>query len=769
MKRTVALLGNPNSGKTTLFNRLTGSRRQVGNWPGVTVEKVEGFYTYDNCVIHVVDLPGTYSLDVYDKSISIDESIARDFIASQEADLIVNIINASQLERNLYLTSQILDSKTPVILVLNMMDVAVGDGIVIDTQLLSSIFNCTVCTIVAKSDRDVHDLKKQINIDILQGNKTSKPLLLGDSIERAINNVQKTFINNDDQNCSRLLSIGMLSGSIAIDTLNDKKNREFVLEEQRQLVTVLREDVDILVANARYESIGQVVSQVEHKTPSGNTQKKWTERIDRIVLDRFLGIPIFFGVMYLMFLFSVSFGRVFTNFFEAIAGVFFIDSISYGLSYFEELLWLKTLAMGIGVGIQTIASFIPIIACLFLFLSILEDSGYMVRAAFVMDRFLKKVGLSGKALVPLIVGFGCNVPAIMATRTLEDEQSRMLTIAMVPFMSCGARLPVYAVFSLVFFPTTGHNVAFVLYCTGILAALFTGLIVRKFILQGDCMPMLMELPGYHMPSFQNICSCTWGKLKGFVLRAGKVIVVVVMLLHVMNSISTDGSFNISDPGSSLLSTVGRMLTPVFKPMGISEENWPATVGIITGIMAKEVVVGTLNSLYQTMLVKPDGTGEISDIQFDFWHKIFVAFDTISYNVKRFWHNTISMFSISSPVFDLKQTVEEEGFVADNFSVMRAMFPNKASVIAYLLLILLYTPCVSALGAIYRETNLIWMLFISGWTFVLGYGTAVLYYQIAVFSERPGESALWICFIILLIVAMIWQMKRLGNKVLMVSS
>ena len=333
-------------------------------------------------------------------------------------------------------------------------------------------------------------------------------------------------------------------------------------------------------------------------TRTGEVGRNLSDRIDRVVLNRVLGIPIFLAVMYAMFMLTINVGGAFIDFFDILFGTILVDGFGALLGRLGSPDWLTALlADGVGGGIQTVATFIPIIGCLFLCLSALEDSGYMARAAFVMDRFMRTIGLPGKSFVPLIVGFGCNVPAIMAARTLENQRDRTMTIVMAPFMSCGARLPVYALFAAAFFPVGGQNLVFGLYLVGIGAAVLTGLVLKRTLLQGETSPFIMELPPYHLPAIGNVMIRTWDRLKGFVLRAGRVIVGVVVVIAFLNSWGSDGSFGNQDSDKSVLASIGRAMVPVFQPMGIDEDNWPATVGIFTGLLAKEAVVGTLDALY----------------------------------------------------------------------------------------------------------------------------------------------------------------------------
>jgi len=396
---------------------------------------------------------------------------------------------------------------------------------------------------------------------------------------------------------------------------------------------------------------------------------------------------------------------------------------------------------GLGGGVQVVATFIPIIGFLFVFLSALEDSGYMSRAAFVMDRFMIMIGLPGKSFVPMIVGFGCNVPAIMATRTLDNQSDRILTNLMNPFMSCGARLPVYALFAAAFFPVGGQNLVFGLYLFGIVVAVMTGLIMRYTMFKGEVTPFIMEVPAYHMPTLSSIYTKTWERLKTFIFNAGKVIVPMVLVLNFLNALGTDGSFGQENTQKSVLSEIGRALTPAFAPMGISEDNWPATVGIFTGVLAKEAVVGTLNALYSQM-----GSADESSQQseFDLLQALLDACATIPQNLTLVAENLLDPLGINiGDVSTLEAAATEQQVTTGTYQAMQASFDGQAGAFAYLLFILLYAPCVAATTAIYRETSSSWAVFVVLWTTGLAYMTATLFYQIIRYSQHPVYSMQWI--------------------------
>jgi len=484
---------------------------------------------------------------------------------------------------------------------------------------------------------------------------------------------------------------------------------------------------------AKYEVISGAVGKTRTCTEA---KKSRGESIDRIVLDRFLGIPIFLFVMYLLFAVVINIGGSFIDFFDILFGAVFVDGFGMLLSGWGAPSWLVAiLANGIGAGIQTVATFVPIMFAMFFMLSILEDSGYMARAAFVMDRALRSIGLPGKAFIPMIVGFGCSVPAIMATRTLENKRDRYLTVFMVPFMSCGARLPVYALFGAAFFGAASGLVVLSLYLVGIVLAVGTGFLLKNTLFRGEPAPFVMELPAYHAPRIGSLVKHSLLRLNSFVGRAGRVIVLVVALLGVLNSIGTDGSFGNEDSGKSILAAVGKSITPVFSPMGLREENWPATVGIFTGLFAKEAVVGTLNGLYGQM----SASGETEE-----WSLQGEALATVMSIPEAFAGladtllDPMGLSIISGDEQAVAEDIEAESGI---FRSLRDSFGNdREAAYAYLLFILIYFPCIAALGALVREIGPLFGWISVTYLTVLAWITATLYYQIA-----RGGQLFWILF------------------------
>lgn len=747
---TVALAGNPNCGKTALFNILTGIHQRTGNWPGVTVERKEGECHIGGRHVTMVDLPGIYSLDAD----SLDERVSRDYLLAGESDLIINVVDASNLERNLYFTVQLLEMGVPMVVALNMMDVARRREIEIDPQLLSERLGCPVVPIVAVTGEGMESLSTIVGGNGLDAGIQIKPRY-DDQVEECLAKIVN-MLATDDENGGRWLAVKALEGDeFALKRIGEAE-RARVAEMRQSLQDQHRMDADLYLADQRFGVAHELARQAVRK--QGVLDKSRSDRIDTIALHRWWGIPIFLAAMYLMFVFTINIGGAFIDFFDGVAGAFFVDGLGELMTGWGLPQWLVViLANGLGGGVQVVATFVPIITALYLFLSALEDSGYMARAAFVMDRAMRAIGLPGKAFVPLIVGFGCNVPAIMATRTLEDERERRLTILMNPFMSCGARLPVYVLFAAAFFPDNGQNLVFLLYLLGILVAVLSGFIMKKTLLAGVGGDFLMEMPRYHMPRLRSVLLRTWDRLKLFVREAGQIIVVMVLVLNVLNSIGTDGSFGNEDSEHSVLSETGKMVTPLFSPMGIEEDNWPATVGIFTGVLAKEVVVGTLDSIYGNLAAQNHPQEETP---FSLWNALSDAAATVPENLAGVADSLLDPMGLGvGDIKDKSATAEEQGVSEGLFGEMESRFSGQAGAFAYLLFILLYFPCVAVIGAIVREAGGRWALFVAAWTTGVAYTSATLFYQIATFEQHPGSSIGWIVSLLGLSVLAIWLLRQ----------
>lgn len=725
---TIALAGNPNCGKTALFNALTGSRQHIGNWPGVTVDKKTGHFSYQNHQITVVDLPGSYSTSVISEHGALDENIACDYLSSGKADLIVNIIDATNLERNLYLTLQLLELRIPVVLAVNMMDVVKQHGIRFNLKRLSKLLGCPVVGTVAKQRKNIDELKNQI-IKVASCNQASNYILplpneINESIQIITESIQaKKFNQNKEWIALRLLE----GDHFAARQVNDHV-LQTAQQQAKQIESKLEEEPDILIANARYVAASELAQQVTQLIKSPH--QTITQWIDRIVLNRYLGIPIFLAIMYSMFLFAINVGGAFQDFFDMSSTAIFVDGLAHLLTLWHVPIWvIAILANGIGKGINTTITFIPVIGGMFLFLAFLEDFGYMARAALVMDRFMRAIGLPGKSFVPMIVGFGCNVPAVIGARTLENRRDRILTILMMPFMSCGARLAIFAVFASAFFPTGGATIIFALYLTGILVAVASGFIIRKTLLKGKSAPLVMELPSYHMPRFGALNRQAWLRLKFFLTRASKVIIPVCVIIGVLNAITVTGKLIHNNHQRSLLSEVGRTIAPVFHPMGVNQNNWPAAVGLTTGILAKEVVVGTLNTLYSEV-----GHVAKQEANFNLWKDLDAAIMSIPQNLSQFGDAFKNPIAADEAPHNMNKAA---------YGVMFQRFSGKAAAFSYLLFVLLYFPCVSTMAAIRCEIGRGWAFFSVIWSTGLAYILSVTCYQLLTIALHAVSSAIWI--------------------------
>jgi len=759
----IGLLGNPNCGKTTLFNQLTGTRQRIGNWPGVTVDRKYGEFQFCKHPFEVVDLPGVYSLD--NSARSLDERITRDYILSGEADVIINIVDAGNLERNLYLSVQCLEMQVPMVIAVNMLDMAEKHDIRIDFDALASAFGCPVVPIIATRKQGLDRLLEAVQEVAKNQRIPSQRLVYSQDIETAIDTILARV--PEDRHCShincRWLAAQLLDGDSGVESLKsiDAEIIQFAHGLKQQIEQDQQEDMDILLADGRYgfarELVVRAVKKPEHR------KNTLSDKIDRIALHPLLGIPVFLLMIYLMFLFTINIGGALVDFFDMAGAAIFVDGFGRLLLWLGSPEWLKTLlADGIGGGVQVVATFIPIIGFLFLFLSFMEGSGYMMRAAFVVDRFMRRLGLPGKAFVPLIVGFGCNVPAIAATRTLDNHRERILTVLMAPFMSCGARLSVYALFAAAFFPTGGQNMVFSLYLIGIAVAVLTALAVRTTLLPGEASAFLMELPSYHLPSLKSILLGTWSRLRGFVTDAGKIIVFMVIIINFLNSWGTDGSFGNQNSEKSVLSAISKTLTPAFAPLGIRDDNWPATVGIFTGVLAKEVVVGTLDAVYSGI---DSAASTQQQAQQTIPEQLMAAVESIPANLSEAMNNLADPLGLGVLDSSDEQNLaaQEQGIHTATFGAMAKRFDGQVGAYAYLLFILLYAPCVAATAAIYRETGRNWMLFALGWSTGLAFSLSTLFYQLARFQQHPISSSLWIIGVITALLFTLLAMRRSGQQ------
>lgn len=659
---TFALVGNPNSGKTTLFNALTGTNQHVGNWPGVTVEKKEGTVKFKDKSFKVIDLPGTYSFAAYSE----DELVARNYILEDSPDVVINVVDATNIERNLYLTTQLIEMGAKVVVALNMMDEATAQNIEIDINKLSKELGTTVIPIIAKRKKGISDLIKEsmefINEDSFKSPSITYGKELDEEKEKLENILKKEKFKLTLP--YSWISLKLLEGDEYILNMINKNHPSETLKKELNNLSQKKDDYELTIVDKRYELISKVFSKAVSRPEDYN--ENLSDKVDKVVTNRWIGIPIFAAIMYLIFQLTFTIGKDMLG--ELAAGV--IESLGETTINFLTGLnapeWLVSF-VGDGVfgGVGAVVEFLPLIMVLYLLMGILEDTGYMARAAYVMDRVMRALGLHGKTFVSMIIGFGCNVPGIMAARTLENKKDRMIAILINPFMSCGARIPIYLVFIAAFFPNNGALVMFLLYTLGIITALIVGKILSKTLFKGESSYFIMELPPYRLPTLKGVLLNMWDKVGSFLKRAGTIIFSVVTILWVLGILPYGVEPNSE---ASILGQIGTFIAPLFKPAGFS--TWQASVGLFTGIAAKEAVVATLGMVYAGV---EEGTKLITAIQGSF---------------------------------------------------------TPLSAVSFMVMTLFYTPCAAAIATIKKETNSTkWTLFAVGYTFALGWITAVLIYQI----------------------------------------
>lgn len=656
----VALAGNPNSGKTTLFNQLTGSNQYVGNWAGVTVEKKSGFAAIDGQKIEIIDLPGIYSLSTY----TMEENIARDYIESDGPSVIINIIDASHLERNLFLTLQLIEMNKPMVAALNMMDVLIGRGDALDLPTLSAELGIPVIPITASRGIGTQEL---LRAAVAQAKRPEPRRFYRTKLQTALEALAELF---GDVPCPMMHAAGYFEeGRAFVHSHNlpeeNLAKMDAVIDEYMADETM---DRDMVLSAGKYDYIEAAIHRAVKKAPLPGISA--TEKIDRVVTNRFLAIPFFLVVMFAVFF--VSFGPLgewLKGWFEYLINGVVISGVEALLIGANASPWAVSLVVdGALAGVGAVLVFLPQIALLFLMLSILEDSGYLARAAFIMDRLLGRFGLSGKSFIPMLMGFGCTVPALMASRTLENERDRRLTMMITPFMSCSARMTVYAIIAGVFFPKNTYIVIFSIYLLGIVFSLLSAVLLNRRVLKGERSGFLLELPEYRFPTPRNLWMHTWDKVKGFVVKAGTLLLVSCILIWFLQTF--DFSLNmVENSANSIFGHIGRFLAPIFAPLGFGD--WRVAMALLTGIVAKEAVVGTLGIL-------------------------FAAGDA-------------SIASLSAP--------------------LAAVF-TPAAAYAFMVFVLLYVPCAAALATMYREMrSLKWTLFTVGYELASAWILSFLVYQI----------------------------------------
>ena len=588
-----ALAGNQNCGKTTLFNQLTGANQHVGNFPGVTVDRKSGeIRGQRDC--SVVDLPGIYSLRPY----TAEEIVTRDFIINEKPDAIINIVDATNLERNLYLTLQMLSLRVPTVLALNMMDELTGNGGSVDVEKLSQGLGIPVVPVCAATGDGIGELISEV---MRVAQKRVLPTVYdfcpAGPVHRCIHAVCHQIEDHAQMAgvSTRFAATCLIEGDTLLSGRLQLDQNELELIEHSIVQMEIERGLDrnAALADMRYSFIEKLVAQAVVK-PRESKEHLRSVKVDKILTGKFTAIPIFLGIMLLIFYLTFNvigsfLSDVLAMGIDALTTAVDAALTNYGLNPVVHSLLID----GIFEGVGSVLSFLPIIVTLFFFLSILEDTGYMARVAFVMDKLLRKVGLSGKSIVPMLIGFGCSVPAVMATRTLSSERDRTMTILLTPFMSCSAKIPIYAFFTAAFFPHNGALVMIGLYVTGIVAGILAALVLDKAVFRGKPIPFVMELPNYRLPSAKSVALLLWDKAKDFLQRAFTVIFFATIAVWFLQSF--DAQLNVvSDSARSLLAMLGRLIAPVFAPLGFGD--WRCATALITGFIAKESVVSTLEIL-----------------------------------------------------------------------------------------------------------------------------------------------------------------------------
>lgn len=587
----VAVAGNPNAGKSTLINSLAGSRLQVGNWPGVTVEKKEASLEHGGNRIALVDLPGCYSLSPYSE----EEIVARDFLVRERPDVIVNVVDATNLERNLYLTVQLLELGIPVVIALNIWDEAEKKGFRIDVAALGEALGVKVVKTVATRKEGLDALLAAVTAPSPGSGELPGGPAYGGDLEEAARKVGDAVAEYHpallERYPRRWLALKLLEGDRhLLETERIADPAPFVSAAAAHLVEAHGEDLESLLADARYGVVAGLTREVLKRPAAG--KKELTEKIDRIVLDRFLGIPIFFAAMWLIFKLTFDVSKPLVDLLDGAVNGPFIRWGKAGVAWFHGADWLASLLTeGVIGGVGFVLMFVPVIFAMMFFITLLEGSGYMARAAFVMDRAMHCMGLHGKSFIPMLLGFGCNVPAIYATRTLENPRDKALTALLIPLMSCGARLPVYVVFTGAFFPGNGGLVLWSLYVLGIVLAVLMGILFKRTLFRGESPMFIMELPPYRMPSLRSLLIHTWEKGKHFLIKAGTYILAVSVLVWFLLNLP----WGVLDKKDSYLGRTGSAIAPLFEPLGFG--SWEAASSLVTGIIAKEIVVGTMGDIY----------------------------------------------------------------------------------------------------------------------------------------------------------------------------
>ena len=700
MSVKIALAGNPNCGKTTLFNALTGSNQFVGNWPGVTVEKKEGKLKGHKDVV-LTDLPGIYSLSPY----TLEEVVARNYILQEKPDAIINIVDGTNIERNLYLTTQILELGIPVIMAVNMMDIVEKNGDTIHIDKLKKKLGCEVVTISALKGTGITEAANKA-VSIAQSHKKITPVHeFCDKAEEIIGAVENKLTGVVPEEQKRFFAIKLLErDDKIIEQMNTSVN---VSAEIKEMENEFDDDTESIITNERYVYISSIIGQCV--TKARKDKLSTSDKIDRIVTNRWLALPIFAVVMFIVYYVSVTtvgaFVTDWTN--DVLFGEIIPPAIESGLNAIGCAAWLQGLILdGIVAGVGAVLGFVPQMLVLFAFLAFLESCGYMARVAFIMDRIFRKFGLSGKSFIPMLIGSGCGVPGVMASRTIENDRDRKMTIMTTTFVPCGAKLPIIAMIAGAFFGNSGW-VSTSCYFVGIAAIICSGIILKKTkMFAGDPAPFVMELPAYHWPTVSNILRSMWERGWSFIKKAGTIILLSTIILWFLMSFGWEGgSFGmVEELNESILSKIGTAIAWIFAPLGWTKagEGWKMAVAAVTGLIAKENVVATFGMLY--------GFAEVAEDGAEIWGNLATAMTPIA----------------------------AYGFLVFN---------------------LLCAPCFAAMGAIKREmNNTKWFLFAIGYQCGLAYLVSLCIYQIGTLVTGGGFG-IWTVVAFAIIIGFLYLLFR----------
>lgn len=713
MEIKIALAGNPNSGKTTLFNNLTGSRQRVGNWPGVTVEKKEGPLKGTNDVT-IQDLPGIYSLSPY----SLEEVVSRNYLVNEKPDAILNIIDGTNIERNLYLTTQLLELGIPVVVAVNMIDLVERNGDKIDLNRLSQELGCPVMAVSALKGKGTKEVAAKA-IEVAKKHQVAPiPEIYDKTVMSALSKIESELQMQIDDSMVRWYSVKVFERDERIDEflkLTDEKKTK-IEPIIKKVEETLDDDAESIITSQRYDYIGTIVQHSVKKKGSKH-ELSVSDKIDKIVTNRILALPIFILVMYVVYTVAmggtsisigtigtdwandVLFGEIVPNFFDGILTSLQVNDVLYGL-----------IMDGIIGGVGAVLGFVPQILVLFLLLSIMEDVGYMSRVAFIMDRIFRRFGLSGKSFIPMLVATGCGVPGIMASRTIEQDRDRKMTIMTTGFIPCGAKMPIIGLFAGAVFGGSSL-VATSAFVIGIAAVIISGIILKKFkAFAGEPAPFVMELPAYHLPSAGNVLRATWERGWSFIKRAGTVILLSSIILWFLQGFGfTDGQFGmVEDNNTSLLANIGNAIAWIFAPIGwVGDMAWKATVATITGLIAKEEVVNTFGVLYNFSEVSEEGN--------EIWT-----------------------------------------LIAQDFTPIAAY--------SFMIFNLLCAPCFAAMGAIRREmNNTKWTMAAIGYMCLFAYVSALIVYQLVGLAIGEVAFSFWTIVALALLIGVIYLLFRPGYK------